>query len=95
MKTYAGWQASGLQLHPSKYTPEGFLDIGDQVDQAFADWWLDVLPPCYWSRTIRQIGEAASSDAQGRNLYSTIALVGGKWTYMGECLKGHIVAGAA
>lgn len=92
-KTLSGWNASRLPLTKGRYDAAGYLEVGDRVDDTLADWWLDVLPPACWTRNIRQIGEPASSDEQGRNLYATIELVAGAWFFRGDCPRGSVQPG--
>jgi hypothetical protein len=50
MKTIKEWEESGMQL-------TSFLNVGDVVETAFADWALNIMPPAYWSERIIQVGE--------------------------------------
>jgi hypothetical protein len=85
-KTKAGWDASRLDL--SRY-----LEIGDEVDEELADYFLGVLPPAFYNNSIIQIGEPYDH-VNGRPTYSTIArIVGvtsaGPWKYAGHCYCGQ------
>ena len=77
MKTKAGWDESRLNL-------DKYLQIGDEVDEEMADYFLGVLPPAYYSSSIIQIGEPCSH-VNGRPTYSTIEKIDGKWRYRGHC----------
>ena len=50
IKTRQQWSESGVHLGK-------FLQVGDFVDDAFADWALGVLRPAHWTSNIIQIGE--------------------------------------
>ncbi len=79
-KTYNGWVASEISL--SKY-----LMPGDIVDELIIDYVLECLPPVTWTETIIQMGEAYSSDKNGRLTYITFEKIGQDWVYTGIAIK--------
>lgn len=82
MKTLSGWQDSRQDLTP-------YLSPGDEVEAAFADWALDLLPPAFWSSTVVQIGEP-NSHIDGRPTFATFYREGGAWFFGGYCHRGRI-----
>ena len=83
MKTIQGWHDSQNQLTP-------YLDTGDEVEPAFADWALNIMPPAYWSDRIVQIGEP-HSHVHGQPTYATFYLDAGVWRFGGHCYRGRVV----
>ena len=84
MKTLAGWHESKLDL--GKY-----LQPGDVVDQEMVDYFLNVLPPATMSRQLIQIGEAVDI-VDGKDTFATLRKIDGRWTYQGDCFRGHCTA---
>ena len=82
MKTLLGWQESQQNLSP-------YLCPGDEVEAAFADWALDILPPAFWSSSVVQIGEP-HSHIEGRPTFATFYREGGSWFFAGYCHRGKI-----
>ena len=82
VKTFNDWQGSGQELTP-------YLNPGDPVDAAFADWALNLLPPAYWSERIVQIGEPHSHIA-GKPTFATFYKDAGEWFFAGYCYRGRI-----
>jgi hypothetical protein len=80
-KTKAGWTESGLYLNH-------YLQLGDVVDEALADYFLCVLPPACHRSNLIQIGEPYSVVA-GRFTYPTIEKTADGWVYRGHCYKGE------
>ncbi|MGO4697702.1 hypothetical protein AB4Z50_25785 [Paenibacillus sp. 2TAB26] len=78
MKKYEDWKGN----------MDDFLKIGDEVDEEFYDYFLNVLPPASWTSSLVQIGEP-HSHVGGRATYATIAKVDGKWIYRGHCHRGE------
>jgi hypothetical protein len=78
LKTHAEWKGN---LHD-------YLQIGDEVDEDFQDYFLEVLPPATWTASLIQMGEAYSH-VGGRATYATLARRDGKWLYVGHCHKGQ------
>ncbi len=79
IKTFDKWQGS------SKSMPD-YLSIGDIVDQTFADYFLNVLPPIIMERTLIMMGGAFGSCPEtGHNTYLAVKMnSGGQWIYIGE-----------
>ena len=82
MKTLLGWQESRQQLTP-------YLEPGEQVEPAFADWALNLLPPTFWSSTVVQIGEPYDH-VDRRPTFGTFYREGGMWFFAGYCHRGKI-----
>lgn len=83
MKTVKEWEQSGTSLTP-------FLAVGDEVEPAFADWAVNIMPPAFWSSRIVQVGEPYSQ-AQGKATFATFYQDGGIWRFGGYCHRGHLV----
>ncbi|WP_246096432.1 hypothetical protein [Paenibacillus sinopodophylli] len=81
IKKFEDWQGD---LHH-------FLKIGDEVDEAFQEYFLNVLPPASWTASLIQIGEPYSH-VGGRATYATIAKCEGKWLFKGHCHRGQHTA---
>ncbi len=82
MKTLTGWNQSGQELTP-------FLQPGDEVEEAFSDWALNLLPPAFWSSNVVQIGEP-HSHIEGRPTFATFYREGRRWFFGGYCHRGKI-----
>lgn len=82
MKTLTGWNESGQQLTP-------FLSIGDAVEEAFADWALNIMPPACWKSDLIQVGEP-HSHIHGRATFATFHREGKTWHFAGHCHRGKI-----
>lgn len=82
MKTLAGWRSSQQQLTP-------YLSPGDEVEPAFADWALDLLPPAFWTSQVVQIGEP-HSHVNGRPTFATFHKQGSTWFFAGYCHRGKV-----
>jgi len=83
MKTVREWEQSGLNLTP-------YLSVGDEVEPAFADWALNIMPPAYWSHRIIQVGEPANH-VEGKAIFATFYKDGGTWRFGGYCHRGHLI----
>ena len=80
IKTLAGWRESGRDL-------SAFLSVNDFVDEDFATWALEVLPPAYSSASTIQIGEPYDH-VEGLPTYTTFHRSPGKpWQYRGHCYR--------
>jgi hypothetical protein len=82
MKTLTGWRESGKQLTP-------YLNTGDEVEEAFADWALNIMPPACWRPDLIQIGEP-HSHVDGRATFATFHRQGRTWYFAGHCHRGKI-----
>lgn len=79
LKTREGWEGS----------LDDYLALGDQVDEDMAMYFLEVLPPAFFSSMLVQIGEPADHRGAGdRPRYDTVQRSGGLWYYTGP----HVVA---
>jgi hypothetical protein len=82
MKTLARWRESGKELTP-------YLSVGDEVEEAFADWALNIMPPACWRPELIQIGEPFSH-IDGRATFATFQRQGRTWYFVGYCHRGKI-----
>lgn len=80
MKTYSGWGESKLTL--GKY-----LEVGEAVDEAMFDYFLCVLPPAHYSKSILQIGEPYKH-VNDEPTYLTLVKTQNGWTFAGSCFEG-------
>jgi len=78
LKTYADWEG----------TLDEYLTVGCLVDQEMVNYFLNVLPPTYWSGYVIQLGEP-SSHIGGKATYETLEKTNLGWTYAGVCFKGQ------
>ena len=83
MKTIKEWKQSGMNLTP-------YLVAGDEVEPAFADWAVNIMPPAYWSHRIIQVGEP-SIQVEGKATFATFYQDGGRWLFAGYCHRGRLV----
>lgn len=81
VKTMDGWRESRSDL-------DTYLQAGDLVDEDMHDYFLDVLPPAYWSDRILQIGEPVSHGEKGAT-FATLQRTGDGWRYCGNCYRGQ------
>jgi hypothetical protein len=77
MKTREQWGQSHLSLNQ-------FLQVGDLVDEAMADYFLEVLPPATQNSNLIQVGEP-HSDVNGRPTFPTLKKTAAGWQYCGNC----------
>jgi hypothetical protein len=80
-KPYAKWKNNFSE----------YVNVGDVVDEAMFDYWLNVLPPLSWSRDYLQSSEPYSHTVEGKATYTTFGKEPhtGHWTYLGHCTKGE------
>lgn len=65
-----------------------FLQVGDQVDEGFYNYFINTLPPrTLWSSLV-QMGEPYSH-INGQATYATLSKEEGVWIYKGHCFKGQ------
>ena len=79
MKRYEDWQSKTLSE---------FLQVGDVVDEAFYDYFLNVLPPVRLTDTLLQMGEPYNVVGQ-KFTYSTLVKTEKGWMYAGHCFIGE------
>ena len=84
VKTYKGWQESGLRTFEEYCFPD------DEVDEEMVDYFLNAVPPRLVHPNCVQAGEPYSSegDEQGgyRQTYITFSTLGGeRWRFDGYC----------
>uniref|UniRef100_A0A6M3Y074 Uncharacterized protein n=1 Tax=viral metagenome TaxID=1070528 RepID=A0A6M3Y074_9ZZZZ len=84
MKTEKEW-------HESKQWLSKYLEVGDEVDEDLADYFLGVLPPAYWENGVVQIGEPFDHDKNGKPRYQTIQQIDNHWYYKGICPLKSVV----
>lgn len=63
VKTYEGWQESGLP------TFEDYCKPGDTVDEAMVDYFMNCVPPVSMSSSCAQAGEAYNHVPDDKNRY--------------------------
>lgn len=78
IKTYEGWTGD----------LSNYLQVGDVVDGAMYDYFINVLPPRTFRSYLVQMGEPFSVSHEGKSTYSTLKLTGEGWTYAGHCHAG-------
>ncbi|MEI7028437.1 hypothetical protein [Paenibacillus sp. y28] len=78
MKKYEDWGNSYLH---------DFLQVNDLVDEEFVNYFLNELPPAYWTGSIIQIGEP-HSHVGGRATFDTLKKTPEGWRYAGHCYIG-------
>lgn len=81
IKTYAGWEGSNKNLNE-------YLVVGDLVDEAMVNYFVDVLPPLCMNGQIIQIGEPYSH-VNGKATWYTLSKTSNGWMYCGLCHKGQ------
>lgn len=86
MKTYQEWTARNQHL-------DSFLVPGDEVDEAMADYFTEVLPPRTMNPALIQIGEPRDhfrgKDGKIHAIYGTLKKVENTWVYAGNCFAGE------
>lgn len=86
-KTYIEWSCSGASL-------ENYADLGDEVDEAIVDNFLEMLPPACHTTHLMQMGEPnehlPDENGKFRPTYLTFEQVGGKWYFRGYCFHGEM-----
>lgn len=89
VKTYEGWQKSGLP------TFEDYCSPGEEVDEAVVDHFVNSVPPVLLRSSCTQAGEAYSTEpdertGRRRNTYTTFRRAGeGRWIFDGYCFYGE------
>lgn len=65
-----------------------YLEVGDQVDEGFYNYFINTLPPrTLWS-TLVQMGEPYSH-VDGKPTFATLLKENGVWIYKGHCFSGQ------
>lgn len=87
VKTYEGWQESGLR------TFEEYCFPGDTVDEAVVEHFINSVPPKLMRSTCTQAGEPFSHEGDERGgyraTYATFHRVDGGWQFDGYCFYGE------
>lgn len=84
MKTKEQWDNSGQTL-------EEFLVVGDEVDDAMADYFTGVLFPACMSNRVIQIGEPYTHNSKGQPMFETLCKGENSpnWIYAGIMVTPH------
>lgn len=83
MKTLKGW--------PEGQTITQYLQVGDKVDNAMYEHFLNILPPKYHAGGVLQVGGACDTVADEKGVMKNTYLTFTKrsendsWTFQGEC----------
>lgn len=88
VKTYEGWQESGLP------TFEDYCKPGDTVDEAMVDYFMNCVPPVSMSSSCAQAGEAYNHAPDDKNRYRAtyltfVRLSSSQWRFAGYCYAGE------
>lgn len=87
VKTYDGWQASGLPTFDEYCAP------GDEVDEEMVEYFVNSVPPVLMRSACTQAGEPFSheGDEQGgyKPTYTTFHRTEGGWQFDGYCFYGE------
>lgn len=85
-KTFDEWTDSGA------IDFDAYVGIGDEVDEAIVDNFLEMLPPALHTSHLMQMGEANAHLQDDKGNFSptfmTFEKVHGKWYYRGYCFYG-------
>ncbi|MEC0167375.1 hypothetical protein [Paenibacillus graminis] len=81
MKTYKDWTGS----------LSTYLQIGDLVDEAMADHFVEVMPPITFDGQLIQMGEPHHHVGE-RATYPTLERSPKGWVYRGNCFQGETLA---
>lgn len=81
MKTMAGWHESNANGFTN------YVQVGDEVSEDIFDYFLNVLPPIYWTARLMQCSEP-NNHVDGKPTYTTFKREGGKIYYAGDCHRG-------
>lgn len=65
-----------------------YLEVGDQVDEGFYDYFINTLPPRTMRATLVQMGEPYSH-IDGKPTFATLSKEDGVWIYKGNCFAGQ------
>ena len=84
MKTMNGWTESKAGDFGA------YVNVGDEVDEEIFDYFLNVLPPIYWTASLMQCSEP-NRHVNGKPTYTTFKREGGRFFYVGSCHRGERV----
>lgn len=79
IKTYKNWKGN----------LDEYLEIGDIVDNAMVEYFINVLPPVTMNKNMIQMGETYSY-VDGKKIYSTLIKKQDKWIFAGYCHRGQV-----
>ncbi|OQA82034.1 MAG: hypothetical protein BWY31_03443 [Lentisphaerae bacterium ADurb.Bin242] len=86
MKTYRQLEESGRSLN-------SFLEIGDEVDPAMTEYFLETRPLETRTPQLIQSGRPydhfRDADRKVKEIYATLKRASGKWIYAGLCFSGE------
>lgn len=84
-KTYLEWSSTGAPL-------DRYADLGDEVDEAIVNNFLEMLPPACHTTRLVQMGEPNELLPNEKGDYCptfmTFERVGSKWYFRGYCFHG-------
>ena len=70
-----------------------YVEVGDEVDEAMVDHFMNILPPRSMSYGYLQAGEPydhmVDKDGKWKGVYLTFCKEGDKWIYKGHCFPGE------
>lgn len=78
VKTYEQWEGDLSE----------YLQVGDYVDEAMVDHFVNVVPPATFTSLLIQLGEARCQ-VDGKSVYPTLRNTSQGWQYVGCCFRGH------
>lgn len=85
-KSYMEWSETGAPL-------DQYVDVGDEVDEAIVDNFLEMLPPALYNSHLMQMGEPnehlPDDDGKYKATYMTFERIADKWYYRGYCFLGE------
>ena len=86
MKTYRQWEKSGRNLN-------AFLEVGDEVDPAMTDYFIETLPSETMTPQLIQTGEPydhfRDKDGNSNAIFATLKRKDNQWFYAGLCFSGE------
>lgn len=83
VKRLADWQSD--QHNPEHLGLSKWLRVGDTVDEAFRSYFLETVPPVYWTATLIQMGEPYDHGGRdGAARYATLERFENGWRYIGN-----------
>lgn len=65
-----------------------YLNVGDSVDKAMIDHFINLIPPATLNSRLFQVGEA-SNHIGGKATFTTFEHVNNIWFYRGNCFWGE------
>jgi hypothetical protein len=79
MKTLSGWEAQGGDVCR-------YLEVGDEVDEAMVEYFLNLMWPAAMSSSLVQMGEP-QAHVDGKPTFLTFHKPQGVWLFRGACLR--------